>query len=98
MAIPINTNSLDPGSLYSSPARPLAGVVKTGDITPSDSNLYGDGIYARWLYVGVSGNLTYVKWDGTTQLLSNLPVGWHCICSIGVKSTGTTATNLVWGD
>lgn len=99
MAIPILTNLLDPGSLLESPARPLTGVVKTGTVTPSDTAQYGTGIYARWLYVGVTGNITYVNWDGTTTLLSNIAAGvWHPICSISVMATGTTATSLVWGD
>lgn len=99
MTQPITLNNLDVGSLATSPARPLAGVLNTGTITPSDTADYGTNIYARWLFVGVSGDVTYVKWDGTTQLLKNVVAGvWHPICSIRVNNTGTTATDMVWGN
>lgn len=99
MAVNIPLNQLDPASLISSPARPLGGVALTGTVTPSDTLDYGDAIYARWLYVGVTGNVSFVRWDGVTQVLANLAAGvFHPICSKRVNSTGTTATNMVWGN
>jgi len=54
--------------------------------------------FARWLYVGATGNVSYMKWDGTNQTLVGLAAGaWHPVFSIKVNSSGTTATNLVWG-
>jgi len=54
--------------------------------------------FARWLYVGVTGNVSYRKWDGTDQTLIGLAAGvWHPIFSIMVNSAATTATSLVWG-
>ena len=84
---------LDP-NLYTGPARLMAGVGRTGTVTAD--TWYGE--FARWLYVGTSGDITYVKWDGTTQALVGVAAGiWHPIYSIQVNSSGTTASNLVWG-
>lgn len=84
---------LDPNA-YTGPVRTMSGVARTGDVvlgTPYNE-------YARWLYVGVTGAVSYVKWDGTTQILLGLASGvWHPIYSISVNSSGTTATNIVWG-
>lgn len=90
---------LDPLS-YTGPTRVMAGVARTGNVVLDQ--LYGDaGVateYARWLYVGVTGNVSYTKWDGTTQVLVGLAAGiWHPIFSLKINSSGTTATNIVWG-
>lgn len=84
---------LDPNG-YTGPTRVMAGVARTGDVTSDVA--YGE--FARWIYVGVTGNLSYVKWDGTTQILIGLVAGvWHPIYSIMINSAATTATNIVWG-
>lgn len=93
-----NITPLDPNA-YTGPTRVMSGVARTGDIT---TNTYygtnGTVEFARWLYIGVTGNVSYTKWDGTTQSLIGLAAGvWHPIFSIKVNSSGTTATNLVWG-
>ena len=89
---------LDPNA-YTGPTRVMSGVARTGDATLD--TYYGPNgsvEFARWLYVGVAGNVSYVKWDGTTQNLIGLAAGvWHPIFSIKINSSGTTATNLVWG-
>ncbi len=89
---------LDPNA-YTGPTRVMAGVARTGSVTTN--TLYGDNgsvEFARWLYVGVSGNVSYTKWDGTDQTLIGLAAGvWHPIFSIKVNSASTTATSLVWG-
>ena len=86
---------LDPYG-FTGPVRVMAGVARSGNVTLDTP--YGNPEYARWLYVGVAGNVTYVKWDGTTQALTGLAAGvWHPIYSVQVNSSGTTATNLVWG-
>lgn len=93
-----NIAALDPNA-YTGPTRVMAGVARTGNVTvdtPYGSN--GKAEFARWLYCGVTGNISYVKWDGTSQTLSNLVAGvWHPIFSLLVNSVGTTATGLVWG-
>jgi hypothetical protein len=85
--------------LNTGPTRQIRGMARMGTVTPN--TLYGTGgnvEYATRLYVGVTGDVTIVKWDGTTQLLKNLLQGVvHEICSIQVNSSGTTATNIVWG-
>lgn len=89
---------LDPNG-FTGPTRVMSGIARTGTVT-LDIPYYTNGVldYARWLYVGVTGNITYVKWDGTTQLLSNVAAGiWHPIYSVQVNSSGTTASSLVWG-
>lgn len=84
---------LDPNT-FTGPVRTMSGVARTGDIT-LDTNI---GEFARWLYVGVTGNVSYVKWDGTTQVLVGLAAGvWHPVYLIQVNTTGTTATSIVWG-
>lgn len=95
MALPtvLNVPPLDP-YLFTGPSRLVSGIARTGDVTLGTA--YGE--YARWIYVGATGNISYVKWDGTSQTLSNLAAGvWHPIYSVMINSGGTTATGLVWG-
>lgn len=93
-----NVGALDPNA-YTGPTRVMAGVARTGNVTLD--TLYGDNgsvEFARWLYVGVTGNVSYRKWDGTNQTLIGLAAGvWHPIFSIQVNTALTTATSLVWG-
>ena len=94
----VSVPALDPNA-YTGPTRVMSGVARTGSV--SLDTMYGANgsvEYARWLYLGVTGNVTYVKWDGTTQALIGLAAGvWHPIFSIKVNTSGTTATNMVWG-
>ena len=99
MALPIiDIHPLD-GNTFTGPTRTMSGVGRTGDVTLDvPYGALGLPEYARWLYVGVTGNVSYVKWDGTTQVLVGLAAGvWHPILSKMVNTTGTTATSLVWG-
>jgi hypothetical protein len=89
---------LDPNA-FTGPTRVMAGVARMGDVT---LNTYygpnGSVEFARWLFVGVTGNVSFIKWDGTTQTLIGLASGvWHPIYSIAVNSALTTATNIAWG-
>lgn len=84
---------LDPQG-FTGPTRTMSGVARTANVTLDTP--YEE--FARWLYVGVTGNVSYVKWNGESQTLVGLAAGvWHPIYSIAVNTTGTTATNLVWG-
>ena len=79
--------------------RALCGPIKTGTVT-FDAAYTVTGENARWIYVGSSGNLSYVKWDGTTETLPNIIAGvWHPIPSLKINSSGTTisADQLRWG-
>jgi hypothetical protein len=89
---------LDP-NLYTGPFRLVAGPARTGNVTlDTDYGPNGQVEFASWLWVGVTGNVSYVKWDGTTQVLTNAQAGiWHRIYSTRINTTGTTATGLVWG-
>ena len=94
----VNVPALDPNA-YTGPTRVMAGVARTGNVTLG--NYYGANNsveFARWLYVGVTGDVSYTKWDGTAQTLTGLAAGvWHPIFSIKINSAGTTATGIVWG-
>lgn len=93
-----NIPALDPNA-YTGPTRVMSGIAKTGDVTVDTYYGVNNSVeFARWIYVGVTGNLSYTKWDGTTQTLVGLAAGvWHPIFSIKVNSAGTTATNIAWG-
>jgi hypothetical protein len=94
----VNVPALDPNA-YTGPTRVMAGVARTGDVVLD--NYYGANSsveFARWLYIGVTGNVSYTKWDGTNQTLIGLAAGvWHPVFSIKVNTALTTATSLVWG-
>jgi hypothetical protein len=90
--------ALDP-STFTGPTRTMAGIARTGNVTvdvPYGTNGFSE--FALWLYVGAAGDVSYIKWDGTSQTLVGLAAGvWHPIYSLVVNSAGTTATSLVWG-
>lgn len=94
----VTVPALDPNA-YTGPTRVMSGVARTGDVTLD--TMYGANgsvEFARWLYIGVTGNVSYRKWDGTDQTLIGLAAGvWHPIYSIRVNTALTTATSLVWG-
>jgi hypothetical protein len=95
MAI-LNLQTIPPldGNTYTGPTRTMAGVART--LQPSLDTQYGE--LMRWIYVGVTGNLSYVKWDGTTETLVGLAAGvFHPIYSVMINSVGTTATSIVVG-
>lgn len=90
--------ALDPNA-YTGPTRVMSGVARTGSITTDTYYGANNSVeFARWLYVGVTGNVSYTKWDGTDQTLIGLAAGvWHPIFSIKINSASTTATGMVWG-
>ncbi len=89
----LNVPPLDP-YLKTGPTRIMSGVVRT--LTPTLDTPYGE--FMTWLYVGVTGDVSIVKWDGTTQVLVGLAAGiMHPIYSVMINSAGTTATSLVVG-
>ena len=89
----INIPKLDP-NLFTGPIRLTSGIVRMGDITLDSP--YGE--FARWLYLGTTGNVSIVKWDGTSQTLLGVSAGvWHPIYTLQVNSVGTTALDMVWG-
>lgn len=99
MTNPVDINKFDPNSI-SSPARAVMGPVNTGSVT-FDQDYSTSSQFARWIYIGTTGNLSYVKYNGATETLPNIAAGlWHPICSIRINSVGTTITanQLRWGD
>lgn len=89
---------LDPNA-YTGPTRVMSGVARTGSVVVDSYFGPNNSVeFARWLYVGVSGDVSYTKWDGTEQTLIGLAAGvWHPIFAIRVNSAGTDATDMVWG-
>ena len=88
----LNVMPLDP-NLKTGPTRVMSGPVRMRNVTLDIA--YGE--FATWLYVGVTGNVSLVEWDGTTIVLTGLAAGvWHPIYSLMINSSGTTATNIVW--
>jgi len=84
---------LDP-NLFTGSARLVSGIARMGSVTLDTP--YGE--FARWIYAGVTGDVSIVKWDGTNQTLVGLAAGvWHPIYSIAINTAGTTALSLVWG-
>jgi hypothetical protein len=89
----LNVPPLDP-NLKTGPTRIMSGVVRT--LSPTNDVQYGE--FMTWLYVGTSGSVSYVKWDGTTQVLAGLAAGvFHPIYSVMINSSGTTAGGIVVG-
>lgn len=95
---------LDP-NLYTAQVRTLSGPARTGTVaynTGFTNSTTPPGVFefARWIYIGTSGNLAYTKWDGTTETLPNIAAGiWHPIFAINILSTGSTvaADQIRWG-
>jgi len=84
---------LDP-NIYTGPTRMMSGPVRMRSVTLDTP--YGE--FASWLYVGTSGDVSIVEWDGTTIVLSGLAAGiWHNIGSLMINTADTTATDMVWG-
>lgn len=89
----LNVPPIDP-YLKTGPSRIMSGPVRMRTVTLDTA--YGE--FATWLYVGGTGNVSIVEWDGTSITLTGLVSGvWHPIYSIQVNSVGTTATNILWG-
>lgn len=94
----VNVLPFDP-NLYTGSFRLVAGPARTGNVTldtPYGPN--GQVEFATRLWVGTTGSVSYVKWDGTTQVLNGVIAGmWHNIYSTQVNTSGTSATEIVWG-
>lgn len=71
-----------------------APAARAAAVTASDSADLTNGI-CRALYVGTTGNINVDMSDGATVLFSNVPVGIFPIKAKRVRSTSTTASNLV---
>lgn len=105
--LPIPIPNYDP-NLSLEELRSVGTILQSGSVTPSDTNGYttpdANGVNqftrARFLYLGVSGDVTVVKWDLTTQLYTNVAAGvFHPISTVGVMSTGTSPSlEIIWGN
>lgn len=89
----LDVKPLDP-NLKTGPFRLATGPARIRTVTLDVP--YGE--FANWLYVGTTGDVSIIEWDGTTIVLSGLLGGqWHPIPSLGINSSGTTATGIRWG-
>lgn len=83
------------GYTFTGPTRTISsGVCRT--LSPTLDVPYGEKM--RFIYIQATANVSYVKWDGTTQVLNNLLGGmFHQIYSLQINSSGTSATGIVVG-
>ena len=82
------------GHTFTGPTRTMSGVART--LNPTLDSQYGEKM--RWMYIGVTGDVSYVKWDGTTQVLIGLAAGvFHPIYLLMINLVGTTAASIVVG-
>lgn len=49
----------------------------------------------RSLYIGTTGNVSVLQYNGTNVVYSNVPVGILSVQGLRVNSTGTTAGNII---
>ncbi len=94
----VNLRNFDPKAGVTTQVRTLMGPARTGAVTYDVP--YTDNENARWLYFGTTGNVSYVKWDGTTETLPSIASGvWHPIPSLSINTSGTTiaANQIRWG-
>lgn len=88
----------DPENAILTPGRPLGAIVKARSVTPSDTADLPE--YARAFKIGTTGTVAYVGWDGVTVSDPGVYVAgvWHWVCSKRILATGTTATQVMWGN
>lgn len=96
----INLSQMDP-NLISGFVRALGPTYLFG--VPILDQPYGDSanlpMYATRLYVGTAGDVSVVRWDGTTVIIPALAAGmWHGFLTIQINTAGTTATNILVGN
>jgi T5SS/PEP-CTERM-associated repeat protein len=70
----------------------LQGAVGAATVTPSDSTIINT---TRALWIGGTGNVALTFQDGSEVTLNAVPVGILDVRVTQVKSTGTTATDIV---
>lgn len=89
----LNVQPIDP-YLKTGPSRIMSGPVRMRSVVLDTA--YGE--FATWLYIGTTGNVSLVEWDGTTIVLVGLAAGvMHPIYSLMINSASTTASNIAWG-
>lgn len=82
------------GNNFTGPTRTMSGVARF--LSPTLDTQYGEKM--RWLYVGVTGNVSFIDWSGNTVSLVGLAAGvFHPIYTLQINSSGTTATSIVVG-
>lgn len=72
---------------------PTAPIFDCAEVTPDDDTDLT--VWARALYIGVSGDLTITTAGGTEITLTNVPVGILPVRASRVHATGTAAAGIV---
>lgn len=90
--------NFNPDTAILTPSRPVQGVVKARTVTASDSADLPE--YCRYIKCGTTGTIAYVGWDGVTVSDPGAYVAgvWHPVYAKRILVTGTTATQLMWGN
>jgi len=94
-----NLNRFNPEFGVNPQTRSVGSIYETGAVTYDA--YFGENVLSRFIYVGTSGNLSYVKENGATETLPNLVAGvWHPIAAQKINSSGTSiaADQLRWGN
>jgi len=80
------------GNTLTGPTRTMSGYARF--LTPTLDTAYGEKM--RGIYVGVTGDVSFIDLSGNTQTLVGLAPGViHPIWSLQINSAGTTATSIV---
>jgi hypothetical protein len=95
---PISIPAFAPEGSVNSPSRPVQGIVKARTITPSDTVDLPE--HCRWIKCGTTGTIAFIGWDGVTvsdpgHYTSGV---WHPVYATRILATGTTATQIMWGN
>lgn len=95
---PIDIRPFNPDTCIYTPTRPVEGVVMFDIATPSDTVDLPQ--YARWVKCGTSGTIVFMRWDGIVVSDSGPYIAgiWHPVYFKRILATGTTATQLLWGN
>ena len=88
----------NPDNTILTTARPLGVILKARAVTPSDTADLPE--YARWMKCGTTGTIAFVGWDGVTVSDAGPYVSgvWHPVAVKRILATGTTATQIMWGN
>lgn len=80
------------GNNLTGPTRTMGGYARF--LSPTLDQQYGEKM--RGIYVGASGNVSFVDLSGNTQVLQGLAAGViHPVWSLQINSASTTATGIV---
>lgn len=94
----LSVPAYNPDNTILTPARPLGAILKMRQVTPSDTADLPE--FARGFKVGTTGTVAFMGWDGVIVSDPGAYVAgvFHWIACKRILSTGTTATQIMWGN